>query len=100
MQLNGKSLGHWALLGSFALILYFCFRIMEPFLMPVFLALILSTLLTPLYETLARRLHNRPSLAALLVCVGLTLAIVLPILLLSVSLAGEANSAYEHFRDP
>jgi predicted PurR-regulated permease PerM len=100
MQVNGKTLGHWALLGSFALILYFCFRIMEPFLMPVFLALILSTLLTPLYETLARRLHNRPSLAALLVCIGLTLAIVLPIVLLSVSLAREANDAYEHLRDP
>jgi len=100
MQINQKSLGHWALLGSFALILYYCFRIMQPFLMPVFLALVLSTLLTPLYETVARRLHNRPSLAALLVCVGLTLAIVLPVLLLSISLAREANDAYEHLRDP
>jgi predicted PurR-regulated permease PerM len=89
-----------ALLGAFAVILYFCFRIMQPFLMPVFLALILSTLLTPLYETLARRLRNRPSLAALLVCLGLTLAIVLPVFLLSVSLAREANEVYEHFRDP
>src|SRR5436190_20985045 len=100
MTTNPKTLGRWALMAAFVVILYFCFRIMEPFLMPVFLALILSTLLTPLYETLARRLHNRPSLAALLVCVGLTLAIVVPILLLSVSLAGEANDAYEHFKDP
>jgi predicted PurR-regulated permease PerM len=88
------------LLGSFGVILYFCFRIMQPFLMPVFLALVLSTLLTPLYETFARRLHNRPSLAALLVCLALTLAIVVPVLLLSVSLAREANEVYEHLRDP
>jgi predicted PurR-regulated permease PerM len=100
MATNGKTLGQWALLGSFAVILYFCFRIMQPFLMPVFLALILSTLLTPLYETLSRRLGNRPSLAALLVCLGLTLAIVLPVLLLSVSLAREANEVYEHVRNP
>ncbi len=100
MRLNAKTLGNWALLGSFALILYFCFRIMQPFLMPVFLALVLSTLLTPLYDTVARRLRNRPSLAALIVCIGLTLAIVLPILLLSVSIAREANEAYEHFKDP
>ena len=100
MATNEKTLGRWALLGSFAVILYFCFRIMEPFLMPVFLALILSTLLTPLYETLALRLRNRPSMAALLVCFGLTLAIVLPLLLLSVSLAREANEVYERFQDP
>jgi predicted PurR-regulated permease PerM len=100
MTSTDKTLGRWALLGSFAVILYFCYRIMEPFLMPVFLALILSTLLTPLYERLARSLRNRPSLAALLVCFGLTLAIVLPVLLLSISLAREANEVYEHFQDP
>jgi predicted PurR-regulated permease PerM len=100
MTSTDKTLGRWALLGSFAVILYFCFRIMQPFLMPVFLALILSTLLTPLYETLARRVNHRPSLAALLICLGLTLAIVLPVVLLSVSLAREANDVYVHFKDP
>jgi predicted PurR-regulated permease PerM len=34
------------------------------------------------------------------VCLGLTLAIALPVLLLSVSLAREANEVYEHFRNP
>jgi predicted PurR-regulated permease PerM len=100
MATNGKTLGHWALLGSFAVILYFCFRIMQPFLMPVFLALILSTLLTPLYEKIAARFHGRTSLAALLICLGLTVAIVLPVVLLSVSLAREANDVYEQMRDP
>jgi predicted PurR-regulated permease PerM len=100
MQTSVKTLGHWALLGSFVVILYFCFRIMQPFLMPIFLALILSTLLTPVYETLARRLRNRQSLAALVVCIALTLAIVLPVVLLTVSLAREANGLYEHLRNP
>lgn len=100
MEINARSLGQWALLGSFAVILYYCFRIMEPFLMPIFLALILSTLLTPSYESIAKRFHNRPGLAALLVCLGLTLAIVLPVLLLSVSLAREANNVYSSLQDP
>jgi len=100
MEINARTLGQWALLGSFAVILYYCFRIMEPFLMPIFLALILSTLLTPLYESISKRLHNRPGLAALLVCVGLTLAIVMPVFLLSVSLAREANNVYTSLQDP
>ena len=100
MDINAKTLGQWALLGSFAVILYFCFRIMEPFLMPIFLALVLSTLLAPLYESISGRLTNRPGLSAFLVCLGLTLAIVVPILLLSVSLAREANEVYTHLRDP
>ena len=100
MEINTRTLGQWALFGSFAVILYYCFRIMEPFLMPIFLALILSTLLTPLYESIARRLHNRTSLSALLVCLGLTLAIILPVLLLSVSLAREATNVYTSLQDP
>ena len=100
MEINARTLGQWALLGSFAVILYYCFRIMEPFLMPIFLALILSTLLTPLYESISKRLNNRPGLAALLVCVGLTLAIVMPVFFLSVSLAREANNIYRSLQDP
>lgn len=100
MEINARTLGQWALFGSFAVILYYCFRIMEPFLMPIFLALILSTLLTPLYESITKRLHIRPGLSALLVCLGLTLAIVMPVLILSVSLAREANNVYASLQDP
>jgi predicted PurR-regulated permease PerM len=100
MQINGKTLGDWAVLGMFAVILYFCFRIMEPFLMPVFLALILSALFTPLYKRFSRRFSNSPSIAALLVCLALTLAIILPLLLLAVSLTREATAAYDSLRDP
>jgi predicted PurR-regulated permease PerM len=100
MEVTGKTLGQWALLGSFFIILYYCFRIMEPFLMPIFLALILSTLLTPLYESLIKRFHFSPSISAMFVCLALTLAIVLPILMLSVSLATEAGSVYSSLQDP
>ena len=75
---TGETLGQWLLLAVLAIILYFCFRIMQPFLMPVFLALILATLLSPLYGVLAVRLNARRSVAALIVCIMLTVAILLP----------------------
>ena len=100
MFLGGKSLGQWFLYALFALVLYFCFRIMQPFLMPILLALILSTLLAPLYDRLAASLKNRKGLAALLMCLALTVAIGLPILLLSISVAREANDVYERVKDP
>src|SRR5207244_9616135 len=43
MLVTGKTLGQWFLLAIFGVALYLCFRIMQPFLMPIFLALILST---------------------------------------------------------
>lgn len=100
MIISGRTLGQWFLLGIFAVILYFCFRIMQPFLIPILLALILSTLLAPIYETLARRMRERRSIAAFAVCLGLTVAILLPALFLSISLAREANDAYQQLRDP
>ncbi len=100
MSVTGKTLGQWFLLAIFGVVLYLCFRIMQPFLMPIFLALILCTLLDPIYEELARRMGNGRTLASLAVCLGLTVAIVVPVLLLSVSLAREANDAYQNLRDP
>src|SRR5437879_2872436 len=100
MVVTGKTLGTWFLLAIFGVVLYLCFRMMQPFLMPIFLALILSTLLDPIYETLARRMDNGRTLASLIVCLGLTVAIVLPVLFLSISLAREANDAYQNLRDP
>jgi len=100
MLVTGKTLGQWLLLAIFGVVIYLCLRMIQPFLMPIFLALILSTLLDPIYEALARRMGNRNTLASLGVCLGLTVAIVLPVLFLSISLAREANDTYQSLRDP
>jgi len=100
MRATPKALGQWFLLLILAVALYFCFRIIQPFLMPIFLALVLSALLTPVYGTLARKLKGRHSLAALLVCIGLTVAILVPVILLSITLANEANDTYQRVKDP
>src|SRR5215813_5896552 len=97
---TGKTVGQWLLLAAFATILYFCFRIMQPFLIPIFLALILSTLLWPVYTAVSEKLHNRRSLAALIVCIGLTAAILVPIVFLSISLVSEVTDAYQRLKNP
>jgi predicted PurR-regulated permease PerM len=100
MLIARKTLGQGLLWALLLVVLYFCFRILQPFLMPIFLALILSTLLAPLYDVLLRKLNGRKSLAALLVCFGLTGAILLPLMFLAFSLANEANDAYQQVKDP
>jgi predicted PurR-regulated permease PerM len=100
MVITRKAVGQWLLWALLAIVLYFCFRIMQPFLMPIFLALIISTLLAPIYNLVLRKLNGRKSLAALLVCLGLTSAILVPVLFLSISLANEATDVYQKLRDP
>jgi predicted PurR-regulated permease PerM len=100
MVITAKTVGQWLLLAMLATVLYFCFRIMQRFLMPIFLALILSTLLAPVYRLVANKLSGRRSLAALTVCIGLTLSILVPVVFLSISLASEANDAYQQLKDP
>jgi predicted PurR-regulated permease PerM len=98
--MSSKKVGDWVLLASLIIILYFCFRILEPFILAIFIALILSTLLEPVYTVLEKRLKGRRSIAALVVCVGLAVTILVPLILLSVSLANEANDAYQKVKDP
>ena len=98
--MSSKKVGDWVLLAALAVILYFCFRILEPFLLAIFIALILSTLLAPIYGMLEKKLGGRRSLAALLVCLGLAVTILIPLVLLSVSLADQANDAYQRLKDP
>src|SRR4029453_12176060 len=100
MTVSGRALGPWLLLAALAVILYFCFRIVQPFLLPVFLALILSTLLSPLHERFVLKLNGRGGLPAVFVSGALTLTILLPILFLSFSLANEANDVYQQLKNP
>lgn len=94
-----KKAGDWLLLAALAVVLYLCYRILQPFLLPIFIALILSTLLAPVYQVLEKDLKGHRSLAAFIVCFGLTVVILVPVVFLSVSLANEATDAYQHLKD-
>jgi predicted PurR-regulated permease PerM len=83
-----------AVLLLLAVVLYYVFRILEPFLSALAWAAILATVLYPLFSALSRRLR-RPRLASALTCVLLTVGIVLPAIFLLSMLAGQSVGAYK-----
>ncbi len=74
-------------------VVYYVFRILQPFLTALVWAAILATVFYAVFQDLARRLKRR-RLASALACLLLTVAIVLPVIILLVLLAGESVEAY------
>ncbi len=70
------------------------FQVLQPFIVPVVWAIILAYVTWPLHERIVRAFRGRRSLAALLMTLALTGAIVLPIVWLAVLLQTEALDAY------
>jgi len=83
-----------AVLLILIVVLFYVFRILEPFLYGLLWAAILASIFHPLFSTLARRLR-RPRLASVLTCVLLVVVIVLPALFLLFALAKQSVSAYK-----
>ena len=93
----------WAGQGGFArafllvilvFVLYFVARVVEPFFAPLAWAAILATVFYPVFQRMARALR-RKELASGLACLILSVAIVLPALLVVILLAGESVAAYK-----
>jgi predicted PurR-regulated permease PerM len=82
-----------ALLLILVVVLYYVFRILEPFLPALVWAAILASVFHPLFSVLARRLRH-PRWASALTCVLLTVVIVVPALFLLLALAKQSVSAY------
>ena len=87
-----------AFIAVLLVVLYYVFRILQPFLVALIWAAILATVFHPVFETLARRL-KRPELASVLACLLLTFAIILPVIVLLILLAGESVEAYHYLQD-
>ncbi len=88
------------LLGTFAIVLYLIFRILQPFLLAIFLTVVIFTLLSPAHQKLLNCLHHSPNISALLMCLGLTVVLVVPLVLLVVALARQAGDLYTFLHDP
>ena len=89
----GRAYGRVAFVIVLLVVLYYFFRILEPFLAALVWAAILATVFHSLYEWLSRRLR-RPQLASVAACLLITVLIVLPVIILLVLLAGESVQAY------
>ena len=73
-----------------AVLLYLVWRIVAPLWQPLMWAVLLGALLAPSNARLARRLGNRPRLAAGLTTVGVVLLLLLPVLAIGAAVAAQA----------
>ena len=73
-----------------AVLLYLVWRIVAPLWQPLMWAVLLGALLAPSTARLARRLGNRPRLAAGLMMVGVVLLLLLPILAIGAAVTAQA----------
>ena len=76
------------------IILYFSYLIIKPYLVEIFLALLLFFQAKPLYNLILRLCRGWAVLAALLTCFLLALLIIFPILMLTGIIAGQALELY------
>ncbi len=85
------------LLLLLALVMYLFYRILEPFLFSLILAMTLTSLFYPNFLALKRQLRDRAALAAVIMSSIITILIIIPLVLLFVFLANELNDAYAVF---
>jgi len=82
-----------ALLLLAAIISWFVYLLMKPFLEPIFFAVVLAIAASPLYRWLSLRIHSS-GLAATAASILLLLVVLLPLWALAVTIAREARDAY------
>jgi len=86
--------GRLLLLVASAVVLYFSFRIFQPFLLSISLAAILASLTYPIFEWSSKKLNGKSSLAALLTVFWVTVSLIVPFVLLVFLAAGEVTNVY------
>lgn len=84
---------------SLLLVLYLFYRLLEPFLVAIVLAITIVTLFYPAYTGLHTILGRSRGLSAMLMCTIVTLLVILPLGVLLLALFDELNNAYTGFSD-
>src|SRR5271167_93451 len=77
-----------------AIALYFCFLIIRPFLIPIFLAVILAIVFHPAHIRIQARI-SRPNAAALFSTVLVILTFVAPLVGLGIVISRETSALYQ-----
>lgn len=73
---------------------YWFYRVLEPFMLNIFLALIFSMLLYPWFERLTRKLGGRKGLAAGVVVLVVFIVVAVPVSLIAILIYAEAVEGY------
>ena len=92
MPTESRNVRWWLLLLATAILLYLCWRMVEPFLNVILWATVLVILFHPVHKRLAKR-TGRPSLAALISCLLVILIILVPITLITLAVVRELSGA-------
>lgn len=80
------------------LVLYFVFRIFQPFLVQLCVSAVLASLCYPVYRWFRLRFRGRDNWAALLTCFCITVIIIVPFTVLILQLADQATQVYQGLR--
>ena len=96
MHGNRNALYFLLLLGGIAL--FFCYRLVAPFLKPVFFAIVLAIIFQPVYARIRRRIRNRNA-AALLSTAALVLIVVVASALLGRAIFSGLQEMYQSLSD-
>jgi len=70
-------------LGVLALVVIWCFQILQPFIIPIMWAIIIAVAIHPLYEKLVNVLRGRDKLAAILMTILLLVLLMVPTIMLT-----------------
>ncbi|MCP3953968.1 MAG: AI-2E family transporter [Desulfobacterales bacterium] len=92
-------LAHYFLIFILLLTLYACFHIIKPYLNPIILALILSTLFQPVHLRIERRLKNRKNLASAVSCLLLTFVVIIPIMIMLIAVLQQGIKSFHAIYD-
>src|SRR3954464_9993493 len=79
-------------------VLWTAARIIWPFLSAILVGAILVTLTFPTYVRVRERLKGRSGFAAVVMLIGITLVIILPLFLLAVLLVQQANGLIQRLQ--
>jgi len=84
----------WFFAACILFVLYLSYRLIAPFLVPVFLAVVLVVVSAPLYNFFQRVTGKRPWLASALTCLLLTIIIALPFFFIASVITSQALDLY------
>ncbi len=89
-----NKVSRWFFAACIIFVIYLAYRLVEPYLVPIFLAVVVVVVAGPLYNLFLRLVGHRSALASGLTCLLLTFIIVLPFFLLLGVITSQALDLY------
>ncbi len=84
----------WFFAACILFVLYLAYLLVQPYLVPIFLAVVLVVVASPLYELLLRLVGGRRALASALSCLLIGIIVVLPMFLMAGVITSQALDLY------